>query len=156
MAATDFPAHVTRGEDQHSRVEEFTPDVTVTMLVGDFGVWDDSNNWLERCGADPALIAGISEVDSVQAALLTASGKIPHRLLEAGVVLCMSSATDYVEATHRSVQYGITRSTAGNWRVDVSKTGASERVLVLDGDPATNKWYVTPIAANLQFDGIAS
>lgn len=152
-----FPAYVTRGEDQHSRVEEFTPGTAAgeVMVVGDFGVWDDANNWLERCGADPALIAGISEVDSEQARVLTASGKIPHRLLEAGVVLCMSSVTVYVEATHRAQEYGITRAAGGQWQVDVAKTGASARVLVIDGD-AEGRWYVTPLAANLQFDAIAS
>lgn len=152
---SDFPAYVTRGEDQHSSVEEYTPDVTLTMLVGDFGVWDTSNNWLERCGADPALIAGISEVDSVQAALLTTTGKIPHRLLRSGVVLCMSSETTYVEATHRGVEYGITRSSAGNWQVDVAKTGADARVTVIDGD-AEGRWYVSPLAEFLQYDGIDS
>ncbi len=155
MSATDFPAYVTRGEDQHSEVEEFTPDVTLTMLVGDLGVFDTGNDWIERCGADPALIAGISEVDSVQAALLTASGKIPHRVLYPGIKLVMSSATTYVEATHRGVEYGITRSAAGNWRVDVSKTGADARVVVVDGD-AENRWVVSPLAEFLQFDGIDS
>jgi len=151
-----FPAYVTRGEDQHSSVEEYTPDTTLVMIVGDFGVWDDSNNWLERCGADPALIAGISEVDSEQAKLLTTNGKIPHRLLRSGVVLCMSSVTTYVEATHRGGEYGITRSAEGFWQVDTAKVTTDARVVVLDGDAATGQWYVTPLAEFLQFDGVDS
>lgn len=154
---SDFPAYVTRGEDQHSRVEEFTPGTAAgeQMIVGDLGTWDNSNNWLERCGADPSAIAGISEVDSEQARVLVSTGKIPHRLLEAGVVLCMSSSTTYAEATHKGNEYGITRSSAGNWRVDTAKTGADARVLVLDGD-TEGRWYVTPLAEFLQFDGIDS
>jgi hypothetical protein len=150
-----FPAYVTRGEDQHSSVEEYTPDTTLNLIVGDFGVWDDSNNWLERCGTDPALIAGISEVDSNEAAALVSNGKMPFRLLRAGVILCMSSTTTYVEATHRGQEYGITRSSEGFWQVDVAKVTTDARVVVIDGD-AEGRWYVSPLAEFLQFDGIDS
>lgn len=155
---SDFPAYVTYNEDQGSEVEEYTPGTAAgeQMVVGDLAVWDDSNNWVERCGTDPALILGISEVDSEQARLLTTNGKIPIRVLKSNAVLCFSSATTPVEATHLFQEYGITRNASGRWQVDVAKTGASARVVVRRLDISEGRWYCTVLAEFLQADGIDS
>lgn len=162
--ASDFAAYVTRGR-RFGHVEEYTPSTTAgeTLVTGDFGVWDDSNNWIERAAADPTAIVGICEGESEEGRVLTGNGKIPIFVLTSNVTLAMASATQYVEATHRNQTYGITRSAAGNWRVDVSKTGGDARVLVVDGDARSlpngeqlNIWYVQVLSANLANDGVAS
>lgn len=156
---SDFPAYIAQGHDQ-SRVEEYAVSTTTNenLLVGDLAVWDAGNDWIERAGADPTAIMGISEVRSADARTLTPNNKIPLRELTAGVVVAMSSATAYVEGTHRNVEYGITRSSAGNWRVDVSKTGGSARVRVVRGEVSQdqNIWYVQFLAEYLATDGIDS
>lgn len=158
MAATDFPAYVSYNEDVGSVVEEYTPSQVSgeTMVVGDLAVWDGANDWVERAGADPTAIVGICEGDSEEGRQLTTNGKIPIRTLNSKCRLSMSSATTYVEATHRGNEYGITRSAAGHWRVDTAKTGGDARVLVIDGDPDTNIWTVVFLAEFLSTEGIDS
>jgi len=161
---SSFPAYVTRRIDD-SQVEEYTPSQVTNenLLVGDLAVWDDANDWVERSGADPAAgtIVGISEVNSEAARVLTPNGKIPIRTLSPSTVVAMASATDYVEATHRQKEYGITR-TSGRWLVDVAKTGGDARVLVVDGVVASfgpgqsNIWFVKFLAEFLANDGIDS
>lgn len=150
MAATDFPVRVAQGYD-YTRVAEYVPSQVAgeTFIVGDFVVWDGTNDWVERGGADPTPIYGLSEVKSESARVLTENGKVPIRKLFPGVLLAMCSATTYVEATHRGVSYGVARLASGNWAVDVADTTAI-RVIVEDGDPTNNIWYVRPLA--LHFD----
>ena len=153
---SDFPARVAYGYDK-TCVEEFTPSqVTAEQFIpGDLVIWDTGNNWVERGGTDPALFYGISEVDSEAARVLTENGKVPIRQLTSGCVLAVSSATTYVEATHRGVEYGLTRSAAGNWQLNVAKVTTDARVLVVDGDVGTNTWFVRPLAEFFD-DGIDS
>jgi hypothetical protein len=162
--ATDFAAYVARGR-RFGHVDEFTPSEVAgeTFIPGDFVELDGANDWVERAAADPTTIVGISEVDSEGNRTLTSNGKIPIFVLDSRVTLAMSSATQYSEATHRGNTFGITRSAAGHWRVDVAKTGGDARVLVVEGDARLlpngeqlNIWYVIVLAANLAFDGVAS
>ena len=152
--ASSFPAYVTYGEDAGSEVQEFTPGTAAgeQMKPGEFVVWDDANNWVERGGADPTPILGISEVDSEQARVLTASGKIPIRVLKgAKAVICMCSDTTPVVATHVGQKYGIVRDgTTGFWKVDVSDT-VNTRVIVLDVETSPERWYVQPLPAQLLY-----
>jgi len=129
---SEFPAYIAYGHD-HSRNEEYTPGVAAgeQMLVGEFVVWDDSNNWIERAGADPTLIVGISEVLSEAARLLTPDGKIPIRRLLPGAVIALSCATLLDIATHLNQEYGITRSSGGKWQLDPAKTTTSARCKVI-------------------------
>lgn len=152
---SEFPAYATKFVEK-SQVEEFAVSQVAgeVLLVGDLCVWDAPNGWVERAGADPAAgtIVGISEVDSEKARVLTPNGKIPIRRINVDTVFALSSATDYVEATHRNQEYGITRSANGRWRVDTAKTGASARVVVRDGVVANfgpgqgNIWLVQFLA----------
>lgn len=156
MAASSFPASQGFRHDESVNLE-YTPSATAaeTLLYGEFCTLSGAT--VVRCGADPATILGLSEVGSEFAKTLTPNGKIPVRVLDSGTVLRMSSATDYVDATHNAQSYGITRDgTSGFWRVDVAKTGASARVLVVAGDTTGNQWYVRVIAQYLLADTIIS
>lgn len=153
--ASDFAARVVSGFE-HTYVEEYTPSQVTneTFVPGDVVVWDAGNDWVERGGADPTVIWGLSEVDSEEARVLTENGKVPIRKILPGCRLAMASATTYVEATHRGVEYGIVRNASGHWLVDVSETSAV-RVVVRDGDATNNIWIVAPLAEHWD-DGIDS
>lgn len=154
-----FPAYVASGHD-HSWVEEYVPSqVTAeTLKVGELAIWDAANDWIERSGADPAAgtIFGLCEVDSEAARVLTPNGRIPLRKLTSDIIIAMSSETQYVDATHREVEYGITRNaTTGHWQVDPAKTTTDARVKVVRGDVGTNTWFVRFLAEFID-DGIDS
>ena len=123
------------------------------MKPGEVVVWDDSNNWVERGGTDPTPILGLSEVDSEQARVLTANGKIPIRVIKGSkAVICMCSDTTPVVATHVSTKYGIVRDgTTGFWKVDTSDT-SNTRIIVLDVELSPERWYVQFLPAQLLFN----
>ena len=154
--ATNFPASQVYGHD-HSTNLEYTPSAVAgeTLTYGQFCTLSGAT--VVRCGADPAGILGISEVDSEAAKLLTPNGKIPIRVLDAATTLRMASATTPVAATHIGQTYGITRDgTSGNWLLDTAKTGASARVLVVATDDAAGYFFVRVIAQYLIGDTIIS
>ncbi len=155
--ASSFPAEVAQKIDIGTTVAPYVPsqETNEDFVPGDFVVWDNTNNWVERCGADPALIAGISEVNSEDARVLTADGKVPVRLLTSRAVVRLASATTPVEATHVSNSYGIARDANGHWLLDISET-VNARFTVIAVDIPTGSFYCVPIAEFLQFDGIAS
>lgn len=153
--ASDFAAYATVDRDL-SRVLEFTPGApTNDLIVGSLAVYTSAEARL--CGADPASILGLSEVVSEKAKLITPNGKVPILVLNPGTVVAMCSATTYDEATHRGTAYGVVKLASGNWAVDTSDTSAT-RVVVVGGltDNNQNIFFVRFLAANLQFDAIAS
>lgn len=162
---SEFPAYVSQ-DVERSLVHGFAVSTVAgeTLLPGDLCIWDGPNAWVERAGANPAAgtIVGISEVDSASARLLTPDNRIPIRVIDPQTIVIMSSTTDYVEATHRQVEYGVTRSGNGRWQVDTSKTGANARVVVVGGYPVnwgpgqSNLWLVKFLAEFLAQDGIDS
>ncbi len=155
--ATDFPASVAAEHEHGTEVQEFTPSATAGETAagpGEFMYYDTADQKIKRCGADPSLIAGISEVDSEKAKLLTPNAKVPLRLLKPNALVRMCSATTPAE-THVGVLYGISRLASGNWSVDTGDT-SNTRVIVKSVDIARGWFLVNFIAANLQFDAIAS
>lgn len=151
-----FPAFVAYNHDRGSIVEEYTP----SQVGGEvFGYGDFvflAANVVKLCGADPAAILGLSEVVSEKARLLTPNGKVPIRVMNSELVLCMCSDTVPVEATHLNVAYGIVRDgTTGIWKVDVSDV-VNTRLVVVRLNVAEGLWYVKFLAANLTNDGIVS
>lgn len=157
MPASSFPAYVTQNIGDGTQVFEYPVSAVAgeTLTVGELAFYDTTDDRLERCGADPALIAGISEVDSTVASTITPDGKIPLRVLSSRAVVAMASATVYDAATHIGVEYGVVRNGSGYWLVDTSDT-SNVRVIVVGGDTVTNTFYVKFLAANLQFDAVAS
>jgi len=154
---SSFPAGIAQRIDQGSDVEPYTPSQVAgeTFIPGDLVFYDTGNNWMERCGADPALIAGVSEVDSEKYRVLTEDGKVPVRLLNSSAILRFASTTVPTEA-HVGDEYGVTRDANGNWLLDIAKTGGSARFVVVRVDIPTGSFYCSPLAEFLQFDGIDS
>lgn len=155
--ASDFPAHVAAEYSHGTEVMEFTPSQTageVSAKAGELMYYDTSDQKIKRCGADPSLIAGICEGTSESWRTITPNGKIPLRLLKTNALVRMCSATTPAE-THVGVLYGVERLASGNWAVDITDT-SNTRVLVKSVDIAKGIFFVTFIAANLQFDAIAS
>lgn len=155
--ASDFAATVVENIEIASEVQEYTPSAAAGEIAarpGELMYFDTADQLLKRCGADPSLIAGISEVVSESAKVLTPNGKIPFRLLKpmAGVRMC--SATTLSEA-NVGVAYGIARLASGAWGVDTTDT-SNTRVIVYRVDVGTNAAYVHFLAGNLQFDAIVS
>lgn len=154
--ASDFPAGVAANFDK-TQVFEYTPSQVAgeVFIPGDFVVWDDSNNWVERAGANPTLIYGISEVDSERGRVLTPNGKVPIRNIGPGTLVRLASATTLTEATHLNQIYGITRNSNGHWLLDTAKVTTDARFLVVRIDTDTNSAYCLPIAEFFQ-DGIVA
>lgn len=155
--ASDFPCHITAECEHGSEVTEFVPSQTAgetAAKAGELVYYDTATQTSKRCGADPSLIAGISEVVSENARLITPDGKVPVRCLKTNGLVRMCSATTPAE-THVGVLYGIVRLTSGNWAVDISDT-SNTRVIVRRVDIPNGAFFVNFVAANLQFDAIAS
>lgn len=157
--ASDFPAYVASEYEHGTEVQPYIPSQTAgetAAKAGELMYYDTADQKIKRCGADPALIAGIAEVSSEAARVLTPDGKIPLRLIKPNALVAMCSATTPAE-THVGVAtgYGIVRLSSGNWAVDIGDT-ANGRVMVKRVDIARGIFFVNFIAANLQFDAIAS
>lgn len=155
--ASDFAAHVTENIEIATDVQEYTPSATAgetAAAAGELMYFDTADQLLKRCGADPALIAGIAEVVSESAKVLTPNGKIPFRTLRSGAGVRMCSATTLSEA-NVGVAYGIARLASGHWGVDTTDTSAT-RVVVYRVDTVTNSAFVHFLAGNLQFDAVVS
>lgn len=154
---SNFPAEVASGFESSTAVEPYTPSAVggETFIPGDFVVYDSVNAWVERAGANPTAIIGISEVDSEQGKLLDPDGKVPIRTLAPNALLRLSSETTLTSA-HVQQEYGITRNADGNWQLDTSKTAGNARCVVIRVDETTNSAYVRMLAEYLATDGIDS
>lgn len=151
--ASSFPAYVTKEVDR-TDVFEYTPGTAGDVfIVGSFVFYDTGTNTMKLCGADPALIAGLSEVGSVANALITPNGKVPVRILRNGAIIALSSTTTPAES-HVGDQYGIT-ATSGVWKLDTAKTGADARMLVVAVDITNGIFYCQPLNDQLQFGSVA-
>lgn len=153
-----FKAYVTKNIE-HTNVEEFTPDGSAVWLSGDFVFYDTSTDTMKKCGADPALIAGLAENPSTYGAALALNGKVPVRLLNADTVIAMPSDTDF-DATKIGDTVDISDATGGVWKLLPAST-SNPRALIIGGILAADSldgaiWFVQLIAANLQFDAVAS
>ena len=152
--ASDFPAYVARGIESTVGVEmvpgtgsgePFVPGSFVTCSTGE-------SSEVELCGTDPALIAGISEVNSTYAATITPNGRVPIRLItNPNTVVGMCSATTPA-STHVGVAYGISKLSSGNWSVLTSETTSTKvRVRVVGVDEAKGIFFCVLNPAALQF-----
>ena len=115
---------------------------------------------IQLCGADPALIAGLAEVDSaasIGANLIQFGGKVPIRIIRnSQLVLAFASSTTPAES-HVGDQYGVTRngSTPFNWLLDTAKTGGDARLLVSAVDITNGIFFCQVLNDQLQFAAIA-
>lgn len=157
MASSSFPASVAYGHHE-STVIDYVPS-TDAIIPGSLVYFDTGTATVKLCGADPSLIAGIAEAGlntggSPSGTLpIIASGKMPVRNLRSGCTVALSSPTTLSEANVGAL-YGIV-NTSGIWQLDTTDT-TNTRVIVVRVDVKTNTAFVQFIAANLQFDGVAS
>ena len=138
--------------------------------AGDLVFYDTTNNGVDRCGADPALILGFAHCGSADAWLYPNS-RIPVSVLtpQSEVVMSIATGTNPSD-TLVGDTYDIVRTVVGStgfWEVDLSASAAA-RVIVVGYRPARttagadalqpgqNFTYVRFLAANLQGDAIAS
>jgi len=144
--ASNFPAYVAQGAEK-TVVRHYKPGTA--FIVGSLIVYDTSGNDMDVCGADPAAIAGISEISSAAHTLLTEDAKVPCRIITASeTILAFASATTPADS-YIGDNVGFTLST--NWLCDVAKTTTTSRGTVVDVDIANGIFYVTLHANALQF-----
>jgi len=153
--ASLFPAYVARGHEDTVNVD-YPPASDAHVIPGSFWFYDTTGNDANICGADPALIAGISEIDSDQGEEITPDGYAPYRvILGPKCVLALSSATTPAQS-HVGDQYGITKdATTGYWQLDTGKTGSDARVLVRSVDIANGIFFCSVLNDQLQFATVA-
>lgn len=153
---SSFPAYVAAYHDK-TNVQEYAVDPGASIVVGSLVYFDTSDQLIKLCGADPALIAGLAEgaknLAGYGPAPITPDGKVPIRLLSPGALVALSSPTTLSESDV-GVAYGIV-NTGGRWQIDTTDT-SNTRVVVIRVDVAEQIGFVQFIAANLQFDAIAS
>lgn len=154
--ASAFPAYLAKYAEL-TDVQEYTPSVVASedVVVGDLFYYDTSTNTTKRCGADPALIAGVSEIASTQARLLTPNNKVPLRIITGFQAVFAFSSTTTPAASHIGDTYGVTRSAAAQWQLDTAKTGADARLLVVEVDIANGIFFCHFLGTELQFAAVA-
>lgn len=156
--ASSFPLNVAYKHDTYD-VRYFTVEPGSTFLAGDLVFFDTATQTLKICGANPALIAGIAmapaSVGLATAGSLYGGSKIPVCLLKTSTV-CFIASTQTPAVTNIGTAYDITQAT-GIVKLNTAST-ANARAFVQDisNTPQQEGFFVTFIAANLQFDAIAS
>lgn len=96
-----------------------------------------SGGYLAEGGANPTNIIGVSNEDghnnaTAGAKSLNYTPALPHVLFEMTLAKA-SNLGNYVSLVgDRWTKYGITKDANGQWYVDVDKTGATARVVVVD------------------------
>jgi len=165
--ASQFPAfiaHAGPGGSSDPYVFEGRVAIADVSQAGEFVVW--SAGTISECGANPASILGIILGEAAASKKQLANNKpqpykststytlVPIAVLSPDTIVGLSSSTVPVEATHRYNTYGITLLTVNSfwnyWQLDISKTGANARALVVDIDSTNGIFYVRFLPANLQ------
>lgn len=140
------------------RVVRGTPDSATAFVVGDFVFYDTATDTWKRCGANPALIGALAEVDA-SSANLDPDGRVPLRRIISSDVICIASATDFAQSMLTDI-VDMAYVSPGKWTILPAAT-AAPRLTIVDGTPAAGNldgtlYHVQIIAANLQFDAVAS
>lgn len=160
MAST-FKPQITGNVAGYPEVREYAVTAAETFQVNELVYMDVATGKILVCGADPALIAGLSGAAAAFGLGTQWPGniydgtKIPVTLLRSDTKVFMSSTTTPL-ITHVGNSYGIAR-TSNIWQVDIGDTSAT-RVVVVDifNTPQQEGFLVQFLAANLQFDAVAS
>lgn len=152
-----FPPFLVAGADSY-RVTGFVVDPAATFKAQNLVFFDTASHTLKVCGADPALIAGLSLIDAssaIGANNIYPGNKGPVAVLSSDMEVGLSSPTVPVEADVGNV-FGIAADGAtGIWQLDHTEV-VNTRCVVTRVDIANGIFYVKFLAANLQFDAVAS
>lgn len=112
-----------------------------------------SSQELNEAGTDPAVIAGFAPENAVYG---SGDDFNPGRRLVciagAKSTFWIEGSTAPVEATHVGNSYGLTKDAGGQWYLDIAKTAASARAIVLAVDTVRGLFEISILAANRQFD----
>lgn len=159
-----MPAAIQMAQD-YPVIRQFPVASGQTFVAHDLVFFDTATNGITVCGADPALILGIALCSAANASIYP-NNRIPVAILTPDTAVVME-ASSTLSDTNLFRDYGIVKSAAGNWKIDLTDTVAT-RVTVTDVSPARltsggvalaagQAWgTVRFTAANLQGDGIAS
>lgn len=150
--ASDFPIVYYTGVEAGPMNEYFVPDAAQVITFGELVFQNVSDQEIEECGADPALILGIAQGNSADKFLW--DGRIPVHVLSSAVLIGLC-VTGTLVAANAGQEYGLVKKASGNWSLDISETTA-KRVFVTKVDLLNQLAWVRFLAANLQNDGIAS
>lgn len=135
--ATSFPPTIWGIDDDDIEARDFIVDGSATFKKGEFVYWDTSSQTLKGCGADPSLIAGITQGSAAFSlgtewpGPVSQGNRVGVFVLEPGALLFMASTTAPTKA-HIGNKYGITKDANNNWLVDTGKTAGSARLIVVD------------------------
>ena len=160
MAST-FKPQIQGNLAGYPEVRNYRVTAAQTFGLNELVYVDVTTGKLLVCGADPSLIAGVA-LASAAFGLGTQwpgniidSDYIGVALLRSDTKVFMSSTTTPV-VTNIGVAYGIA-AVSGVWQVDTSDT-SNTRVVVVDifNTPQQEGYLVQFLAANLQFDAVAS
>jgi hypothetical protein len=150
--ASDFPIQYYSYKEGGPMNEYFVPDAAQTITFGELVFQNTTDQEIEECGADPALILGIAEGNSADKWLW--DGRIPVHVLSPNVMIGLC-VTGTLAASDSGKSYGIVKKASGNWAIDLSET-VNTRVVVRKADVTNQIAWVQFLAANLQHDAIAS
>lgn len=151
--ASKFPAYLASGV-RAPLVLPFTPAAAQTFGPQSLVFYDNADEFIKLCGADPALILGFSQ-GGAAGKLLTSNGKIGVHVLDPDDVIAMSSPTTPAE-THVTDAFGILMDAGtGFWQADPTDA-ANARIHCVGVDIPNGIFFVKFMAANLQLDAIAS
>lgn len=132
----------------------YIPDAAETFKHVALVFYDTATNTIKKCGADPANILGFAQ-GAATGKTLTPTGKIGVHVLDPDDVIGMSSPTTPAESDVGD-SFGILEDAGtGYWQADPTDA-ANARVICVGVDIPNGIYFVKFIAANLQFDAIAS
>jgi outer membrane protein assembly factor BamB len=157
--SSNFPLQYYTGVERGGMNEYFVPDATngAAIVFNSLVFQNTSDQEIELCGADPALILGIAKAayaDKFLYALNGGSGRLPVSVLSSDVMIGLC-VTGTPVATDAGKDYGIVLNGSGNLSVDLSETSAT-RFHVVKVDLTNGIYWGYFIAANLQADAVAS
>ena len=160
MAST-FKPQIVGNVAGYPEVRMYDVTAAQTFELGELVYFDTTVGTLKICGADQALIAGVSLASAAFGLGTQWPGniydgvKIPVALLRSDTKVFMSSTTTPA-ASHIGTAYGVA-VVSGAWQVDIGDT-SNTRVVVVDifNTPQQEGFLVQFLAANLQFDAVAS
>lgn len=157
--ASDFPAVYHTGIERGPMAKLYTVDSAATFVPHALVFLNTSDQEIEECGADPALILGWSTGRADQKFLnpLTpgaVGNRVPVEVISPEVEygMCVNGT---LAAGNTMKDYGVVKLASGNWAVDLSDTSAT-RVTIIGVNVAKQIAFVKFMAASLQGDAIAS
>lgn len=156
--ASDFPAVYYTGVERGPMHMLFPVDSAATFLPRALVFMNTTDEEIEECGADPALIMGFAGTRADQKFLYKSAAGVDRVIVEVispevEYGLCVGAGTLTQDNVGKA--YGLAKLASTNWSVDLSDTSAT-RVTVIGADLVNQIAWVKFLPANLQGDGIAS